>query len=82
MTPYKHGKCLTTSRVVPDILISGGPSVMPGADWYAILVFLMLMESPRIDSTRKHSASLEFTPFAYAEHMRTIVPLPSFLYAI
>ena len=48
----KYGKCLTTSSVVPGILISGGASVMPGADWYMSLVFLMLMESARLDSAR------------------------------
>ena len=47
MTP-KNGKYSTTSRIVPDSLISGGPSMLSGADWYMILVFLMLMESPRL----------------------------------
>ena len=42
----KYEICPTTSRVVPDILISGGPSMLPRADWYMILVFLMMMENP------------------------------------
>ena len=40
--------CSTTSRFVSDILISKGPLMLPGAGWYMILVFLMLMESHRL----------------------------------
>ena len=42
----KYGKCSTTSRVVPDMLM------LPRTDWYMISVFLMLMESPRLTLIR------------------------------
>ena len=41
-------ECTRTSRVVLDMLMSGGPSSFPRAGWYMILGFLMLMESPRL----------------------------------
>ena len=45
----KYGKCITISQlVVPDIVMSGRPSMLAGAGWYMFLVFLMLIESPRL----------------------------------